>query len=281
MARAYVESTIVKGAFLQRGKASSGAGSRVVFSNTSPPVEVIDLLPPEAIARDKDGKLAACGPLGTFTIEVTFVPQGAVARGDTVALQPVGTITPLHPRDERQPTPRSEQPLDPVQRAAHYNQHPSGLECRDIVRDLPFALGNLVKYLWRWEQKGSPVQDLQKAYWYLSEEFARARALGEIYDARRPRKFSYVRDEILRGDTFVLGTLRLDDYVLRLMSLLGQVPADDTSPPDPLSAWADTFSHCLVSAATGDPRPHMGGEHMFQATEHAIVAQLRARGATP
>lgn len=280
MARAYVKSTIVKGAFLQRGKASSGAGSRVVFSNTSPPVEVIDLLPPEAIERDKDGKLAACGPLGTFTIEVTFVPQGAIARGDTVALQPVGTITPLHPRDERQPTPRSEQPLDPVQRAAHYNRHPSGLECRDIVRDLPFALGNLVKYLWRWEQKGSPVQDLQKALWYLREELERAQWLAAYHDGQTPR-YSYVRDEILRGNVYVLGAVHLDVYVCHLLSLLTQRPAGDTSPPDPLSAWANTFSHCLVSAATDDTRPEMGAAHMFEATEHAIVAQLRARGATP
>jgi len=40
------------------------------------------------------------------------------------------------------------------------------LECIDVVRHMPFLEGNIVKYLWRWRQKGG-IKDLHKARTYL------------------------------------------------------------------------------------------------------------------
>lgn len=59
-----------------------------------------------------------------------------------------------------------------VDHPAHYNQHPSGVECIDIVRWMGFNLGNVVKYLWRDGLKETEVelQDLEKAAWYLNNE---------------------------------------------------------------------------------------------------------------
>ena len=65
-----------------------------------------------------------------------------------------------------------------VDHPAHYNQHPSGVECIDIVRWMGFNLGNVVKYLWRDGLKDTEVelQDLEKAAWYLNNEINRRKA---------------------------------------------------------------------------------------------------------
>lgn len=57
----------------------------------------------------------------------------------------------------------------------HYNSHPSGVECIEIVRHMNFNLGNCLKYLWRNGLKdGNPsIQDLKKARWYLDDEIKR------------------------------------------------------------------------------------------------------------
>lgn len=36
-----------------------------------------------------------------------------------------------------------------VNHPIHYNQHPSGIECIDIVRHHDFNIGNVIKYIWR------------------------------------------------------------------------------------------------------------------------------------
>ena len=52
----------------------------------------------------------------------------------------------------------------------HYNNHPSGVECLDIVRHMSFNLGNSVKYIWRADLKDCAIQDLKKAVFYLQDE---------------------------------------------------------------------------------------------------------------
>lgn len=57
----------------------------------------------------------------------------------------------------------------------HYNQHPAGIECIDVVECYNFNVGNAIKYLWRAGLKdGTPsVLDLQKAAWYVDREIRR------------------------------------------------------------------------------------------------------------
>ena len=42
-----------------------------------------------------------------------------------------------------------------------------------MVEHMSFNIGNAVKYLWRADHKGAPVQDLEKAAWYIQREIAR------------------------------------------------------------------------------------------------------------
>jgi hypothetical protein len=61
---------------------------------------------------------------------------------------------------------------DAVNSPAHYNQ--GGIEAIEGIEAsmVPEAYagylkGNIMKYLWRYEKKEKPVQDLKKARWYL------------------------------------------------------------------------------------------------------------------
>lgn len=47
------------------------------------------------------------------------------------------------------------------------------IECIDITKHMNFSTGNAMKYLWRHELKGKPIEDLQKAIWYLNAEIER------------------------------------------------------------------------------------------------------------
>ncbi len=63
--------------------------------------------------------------------------------------------------------------IDLVNNPPHYNQHPAGIECIDVVEHLPFNVGSAIKYLWRADYKGSQLEDLQKARWYIDRELKR------------------------------------------------------------------------------------------------------------
>lgn len=62
------------------------------------------------------------------------------------------------------------QPGSAVNHPAHYNAHPSGIECIDVVEHMGFNVGNAVKYLWRADLKGNALEDLEKARWYVQRE---------------------------------------------------------------------------------------------------------------
>jgi hypothetical protein len=75
---------------------------------------------------------------------------------------------------------RKQQPFDPVQKPAHYNLHPSGVEAIEITEHYNFNIGNAIKYLWRAGLKSEdPKQDMEKAIWYIKRELERIGKLDE------------------------------------------------------------------------------------------------------
>lgn len=65
-----------------------------------------------------------------------------------------------------------------VNHPIHYNQHPSGIECIDIVRHYDFNIGNVIKYIWRaglkhekgMNNRDKQIEDMEKAMFYLKDE---------------------------------------------------------------------------------------------------------------
>jgi hypothetical protein len=67
--------------------------------------------------------------------------------------------------------------MNTIDHPKHYNSHPSGVECIEIVEHYSFNLGNAIKYIWRAGLKSQNVlEDLQKAHWYIGREIARLRS---------------------------------------------------------------------------------------------------------
>lgn len=59
--------------------------------------------------------------------------------------------------------------------AASCSKCGTGIECIDVTRHMSFNLGNAVKYLWRFNDKGG-LEDLKKARWYLEDEIKQREA---------------------------------------------------------------------------------------------------------
>jgi hypothetical protein len=74
------------------------------------------------------------------------------------------------------PVPANQAPpktTDAVNHPPHYNAHPSGIECIDVVEHMNFNLGNAIKYIWRCSLKGDAIEDLRKAAFYIAREIDR------------------------------------------------------------------------------------------------------------
>lgn len=91
---------------------------------------------------------------------------------------------------------------DNVSHPSHYNV--GKIEVIDAIEEwgLNFSLGNAVKYIARADHKGKPIEDLQKARWYIDREIAR-RTSGET-EGVLFRYHGYECRLIRSGDKFAL-----------------------------------------------------------------------------
>lgn len=75
----------------------------------------------------------------------------------------------------------SEENAEQVNHPQHYNMHPSGIECIDVIEHMTFNIGNSIKYQWRAGLKvgegesdvAATIRDLKKARWYIDREISR------------------------------------------------------------------------------------------------------------
>lgn len=67
--------------------------------------------------------------------------------------------------------------VDAVNHPPHYNSHASGIECIEIAEHMGFNLGNVFKYVWRADEKGNAIEDLEKAQFYLAREIAKRKRI--------------------------------------------------------------------------------------------------------
>ena len=73
--------------------------------------------------------------------------------------------------------------VDMVNSPPHYNQ--TGIECIHAISAATdkgfryYLQGNVMKYLWRFDYKDKPLEDLQKAQWYLEKLIEEVMATDE------------------------------------------------------------------------------------------------------
>lgn len=63
---------------------------------------------------------------------------------------------------------------DKVNHPAHYTA--GNIECIEAIKEsmthrafMGYCKGNVIKYLWRYENKNNPLEDLKKARWYIEK----------------------------------------------------------------------------------------------------------------
>ena len=72
---------------------------------------------------------------------------------------------------------------DMVNSPPHYNQ--TGIECIHAISAATndgfkyYLQGNILKYLWRFDYKDKPLEDLKKAQWYLDKLIEEVMADGK------------------------------------------------------------------------------------------------------
>lgn len=101
-----------------------------------------------------------------------------------------------------------------VDHPAHYNSHPSGVECIEVVRHMSFNLGSVVKYIWRDGIKHAevPLQDLEKAAWYLNDEIERRKQGDESVTTQQgAASFGIAAEDLSMRVGTNLGSLREGD----------------------------------------------------------------------
>jgi hypothetical protein len=73
--------------------------------------------------------------------------------------------------------------VDMVNSPPHYNQ--TGIECIHAISAATgdgfkyYLQGNIMKYLWRFDYKDKPLEDLKKAQWYLDKLIEEVMADGK------------------------------------------------------------------------------------------------------
>lgn len=68
--------------------------------------------------------------------------------------------------------------LDLIKAPGHYTWIP-GIECKDVVKHFPWAIGSAIKYLWRAGRKDDATQDLEKAIECIRIEIDRLKLVRE------------------------------------------------------------------------------------------------------
>ena len=84
-------------------------------------------------------------------------------------------------------------PKDEVNHPSHYTT--GGIECIDAMKsmmegaDVPsfisYDWGAAFKYIWRWHYKGKPIQDLEKAKWYIDKMIETLKDRDEVHDKNK------------------------------------------------------------------------------------------------
>ena len=62
---------------------------------------------------------------------------------------------------------------DPVNHPRHYTGQVPGIECKDVIGYFPGHVAAAMKYLWRYRDKGDPIENLQKAKKFIDFEIER------------------------------------------------------------------------------------------------------------
>lgn len=127
-----------------------------------------------------------------------------------------------------------------VNHPAHYNSHPSGVECIELMRGRETRLATVIKYLWRSDVKHpTPLVDLGKAQFYLRDfraypsEPVSVAPVGDLTTRRRVVAECQFRDWVRNHAE----QARLEDHLI--VELIDVVSAAHDATDAAMEALAD------------------------------------------
>ena len=128
--------------------------------------------------------------------------------------------------------------MEHVNHPKHYNSHPNGIECIDIIRHYVCDIANAIKYLWRAglkpemgkEDAEKEIEDLKKALWYI-EDYKKHINKRATYIVAKAAKDSSLSDKVICEAQVCIVTgyniadivKGYDKHIATAMSLLLQV----------------------------------------------------------
>ena len=128
--------------------------------------------------------------------------------------------------------------MEHVNHPKHYNSHPNGIECIDIIRHYTCDIANAIKYCWRAGRKSEmgmedaekEIEDLKKALWYI-EDYRKHINKRATYTMAKAAKDSNLSDKVIceaqvgivTGYNIADIVKSYDEQVAAAMSLLLQV----------------------------------------------------------
>lgn len=108
---------------------------------------------------------------------------------------PMGFECPHYPTTTtKESTTMTDNAVDLVNRPPHY-KHASGIDCIEVTRQCHGDLSAAIQYIWRYADKGRPVEDLRKARGYLRDILANGLA------SFPPFKAKYLLHQVIAAET--------------------------------------------------------------------------------
>lgn len=67
---------------------------------------------------------------------------------------------------------------DSINSPQHYRHLPNGIEAIDVSEHFSGNIAQVIQYVIRHKHKGSPIEDLEKARWFITREIQRIKKYG-------------------------------------------------------------------------------------------------------
>ena len=109
--------------------------------------------------------------------------------------------------------------MEKINHPKHYNEHPAGIECIDVIEPFCFNLGSVIKYVWRAGLKPGEddLDDLHKAEWFIKREIQRRERERLVSPKPKPQiDAEEVETAILRLKSHIINLRKLSICVNRI-----------------------------------------------------------------
>lgn len=144
--------------------------------------------------------------------------------------------------------------MEHVNHLKHYNSHPNGIECIDIIRHYTCDIANAIKYLWRAglkpemdkEDAEKEIEDLKKALWYI-EDYQRQTHTHHIAEGKPELIDEYIHD--ITGCTVTEITTGYPDKISLAIFMLLQIGLIVHGAVYNVYGWPEMLDNCKKSIA--------------------------------